>query len=170
MPIIRYEFTEFVRLWNSHHIRKQRNRPHVLSGKPWILYHMYDPNEATDYRIPLNRDKWDKLQHLAQLDNIDLDAYLPANTMAVCKKILDEIGGMPDNIEVNDKESPYLNEYYYLRKRLQKHIAEQLKPEVSTLERTDGGWEEFEELLKKNNIDLEELTQIETDNELDDLA
>lgn len=34
MPILRKETHAFVRLWNNHKIRKQPNRPSVISGQP----------------------------------------------------------------------------------------------------------------------------------------
>ena len=39
MPIIRKATFGFARLWNRHKIRKQKNRPNLPCGKPWILYH-----------------------------------------------------------------------------------------------------------------------------------
>jgi hypothetical protein len=38
MPIIRCAAEEFVEYWNSHRIRKQRDRPNSVSGKPVVLY------------------------------------------------------------------------------------------------------------------------------------
>lgn len=39
LPILREEIMEFVNLWNTHSIRKQSNRPHVVPGIPHVLYH-----------------------------------------------------------------------------------------------------------------------------------
>jgi hypothetical protein len=38
MPIVRKATEEFVEYWNSHKIRKQRDRPNSVSGKPIVLY------------------------------------------------------------------------------------------------------------------------------------
>lgn len=39
IPIIRQELLDFVHLWNNlHRIRKQKERPHVVSGIPQLLY------------------------------------------------------------------------------------------------------------------------------------
>jgi hypothetical protein len=38
MPILREELRQFVRLWNSHHIRKQSKRTHHVAGAPNELY------------------------------------------------------------------------------------------------------------------------------------
>lgn len=37
MPVLRVEIT-FVRNWNSHYIRKQKNRPFLVHGKPYMNY------------------------------------------------------------------------------------------------------------------------------------
>lgn len=38
MPIIRAAAFEFVKQWNYHYIRKQKNRPYVKHGRPYVLY------------------------------------------------------------------------------------------------------------------------------------
>jgi hypothetical protein len=38
IPVLRAEVFSFVRTWNSHHIRKQSERPHVVHGKPYMNY------------------------------------------------------------------------------------------------------------------------------------
>lgn len=51
MPLVRQEIQNFVRVWNSHRIRKQPHRPESISGKPWMLYH--HPQEGIkDYGLP----------------------------------------------------------------------------------------------------------------------
>ena len=40
MPLLRQEIHSFVRLWNIHTIRAQRNRPNAVTGQPWKLYHI----------------------------------------------------------------------------------------------------------------------------------
>ena len=39
MPIIQADIKEFVDTWNFHKIRKQKNRPWVVHGKPWMNYY-----------------------------------------------------------------------------------------------------------------------------------
>ena len=39
MPILRAEIVSFVRTWNNHSIRKQKLRPHLVHGKPYMNYH-----------------------------------------------------------------------------------------------------------------------------------
>ena len=38
MPILRLNVASYVRTWNMHRIRKQRKRPHVVCGKPYMNY------------------------------------------------------------------------------------------------------------------------------------
>jgi hypothetical protein len=39
MPVLQWHIPSFVRTWNSHAIRKQNNRPHVVHGKPFMNYY-----------------------------------------------------------------------------------------------------------------------------------
>lgn len=38
MPIVRHDVATFVNLWNTHKIRKQKNRPYAVCGRPGLLY------------------------------------------------------------------------------------------------------------------------------------
>jgi hypothetical protein len=61
MPIIRAEIFSFVRIWNIHFIRKQKNRPHVIHGKPYMNYN--HPAEGVyNYGLPINSDLLKELQ------------------------------------------------------------------------------------------------------------
>jgi hypothetical protein len=53
MPILRTEIVNFVRLWNAHRIRKQRNRPNGVFGKPWMLYYHPEP-PIEDYGLEID--------------------------------------------------------------------------------------------------------------------
>ena len=48
VPILRQEIFGYVKLWNVHNIRKQKCRPNVPTGKPWMLYH-HPPENVKDY-------------------------------------------------------------------------------------------------------------------------
>jgi len=56
MPILRRALACWVSQWNRHRIRRQHNRPYVVPGQPWKLYH-YPPQFVTDYRQPV-RDEY----------------------------------------------------------------------------------------------------------------
>lgn len=55
MPVLRSEVQSFVQTWNVHRIRKQRHRPHVVHGKPFINYY-YPQNGIHDYGFPANEE------------------------------------------------------------------------------------------------------------------
>jgi hypothetical protein len=86
MPIIRQEIYGYADLWNAHTIRRQVNRPTVVSGKPVVLY-FQPPPPARDYgsEVPNNR-----LQRLLQsVEAYEPNEYLPAITMRFCQDIFD---------------------------------------------------------------------------------
>lgn len=53
MPLVRQEIQSFVKVWNSHRIRKQSQRSQSINGKPYMLY-FYPQDGIQDYRIPPN--------------------------------------------------------------------------------------------------------------------
>ncbi|SMY20762.1 unnamed protein product [Zymoseptoria tritici ST99CH_1A5] len=82
-PMIRKQLQGFVRTWNKHKIRRQRNRPHVIPGRPHVLYNYSQrPNQGdpidTEYIKALNETTkgW------------KIHEYLPKTTIEFCKDIL----------------------------------------------------------------------------------
>jgi hypothetical protein len=61
IPILRAEIFSFVRTWNSHYIRKQKNRSHVVHGKPYMNYH-HPPEGVYDHGIPVDSHLREELQ------------------------------------------------------------------------------------------------------------
>jgi hypothetical protein len=61
MPILRQEICKFVRLWNVHNIRKQRERPDGVYGKPYFLYFHPEDRETEDYGLSPDQDLVDEL-------------------------------------------------------------------------------------------------------------
>jgi hypothetical protein len=61
MPILRTEITSFVRTWNNHSIRKQKLRPHLVHGKPFMNYH-YPPEGVQDHGLKFDQDLLRTLQ------------------------------------------------------------------------------------------------------------
>ncbi|KAH7109760.1 hypothetical protein EDB81DRAFT_374951 [Dactylonectria macrodidyma] len=43
----------FVRVWNNHYIRKHPNRPHVVPGVPYILFHHPEQSSTEDCGEPI---------------------------------------------------------------------------------------------------------------------
>lgn len=61
IPIIRAEVFSFVRTWNSHYIRKQKNRPYVIHGKPYMNYN-HPPEGVVNYGLSINNELVKELQ------------------------------------------------------------------------------------------------------------
>ena len=63
MPWLRDTIGGFVRMWNSHTIKKQRKRPNAKVGKPYMLF-----NYPTDHII-----NHGLLVDIASLDTVEAD-------------------------------------------------------------------------------------------------
>jgi hypothetical protein len=61
MPILRIEITSFVRTWNNHSIRKQKLRPHIVHGKPYMNYN-YPADGVQNYGIIYDQNLLQTLQ------------------------------------------------------------------------------------------------------------
>ena len=61
-PIIRTEIYNFVRLWNNHRIRYQKNRPSLPTGKPSVLY-FTPPAGVQDFQYSPNHTLLGELQN-----------------------------------------------------------------------------------------------------------
>ncbi len=108
MPRIRYDLFEFVRMWNAKHIRRQHQRIHIVSGKPYCLYFTPDPEHTQDYRIQLDQERLQLLQHILVQNGIDLDVFLLEETIQVCSQLISELGGLPIIILEKQRDSLYL--------------------------------------------------------------
>jgi hypothetical protein len=65
MPVLRIEITSFVRTWNNHSIRKQKNRPHSVPGKPYINYN-YPPAGVLNHGLEFDEELYRSLQNDVQ--------------------------------------------------------------------------------------------------------
>jgi hypothetical protein len=118
-------------------------------------------------KVPLDKERHQILQDLVSQDGIQLDDYLPADTMQICASLLAEVGGLPAWQTVQQIETPYFPQYDHLRKRLREYIDKQESPKVSLLSSPTGGIRAFKELLQKANINTQEF-DIESESEPDD--
>ncbi|KAF1974177.1 hypothetical protein BU23DRAFT_567696 [Bimuria novae-zelandiae CBS 107.79] len=80
--ILREELYNFVRLWNSHSIRKQANRQNAVVGKPFMLYH-YPGSHVQNWGIPFNSEQLRTIKE--GVGEWEIDAYLPSETLSWCK-------------------------------------------------------------------------------------
>ncbi|KAL4956709.1 hypothetical protein BDW69DRAFT_70105, partial [Aspergillus filifer] len=141
MPIISIQITSFVRTWNNHSIRRQRNRPHLVTGKPFINY--YCPEASVrDQGIEFNPELFKSLQDDVQ--DWDPDEYLPAETYAWTRTKLLELGFDPETPpqsagdDIDHSFIPFRTIYLDLRAKTKAHIESGHQPELKLSERPTG--------------------------------
>ena len=148
MPKIRYDFSNFVHLWNTYRIRKQKQCPYVHLGQPIMLYSLPDPSKARHCQVQVDQGGLDYLRQIVEQDGVDLDKFLPQETMEICGRLLTSIGGLPDTIPDQYQDSPYLPQYIALKKHLREYISSGQHPLLSLLplptldKRALNGWME----------------------------
>ena len=150
MPRIRSEFTEFVRLWNTHRIRKQPTRLYVIPGVPSKLYNFYYLHSTPDFATSIDFNQLRTLFQIFRVDEYNLNTYLPNDTIAIYESFLASISGLPEIIEDKYRSKPFLIEYRRLRVYLTEYIQSGQQPLISLLPKpvdvvyfTDYGGEVF---------------------------
>jgi hypothetical protein len=156
MPIIRRAVHGFVRIWNSHTIRKQANRPGTLSGVPLVNYECPELYNARDYGVRVDQQWVDeeialygdfgKLKLLITLSKLvltilieilDIEEYLPPLTLQWCTREMDAINYDPNSVKCQiakaDGERPYIDAYIRLRHSIRKHIDFGAMPALSEI-------------------------------------
>lgn len=100
MPIIRQRVQSWTDIWNIHPIRKQKNRPNLVTGKPIINYFdsdICDP-PVEDRKCPFDPES-EAVQTLQRgIQEWDPNEYLPPSTLLWCRTQLRGIGqelGLP---------------------------------------------------------------------------
>ncbi|KAL4732819.1 hypothetical protein BDV11DRAFT_210668 [Aspergillus similis] len=116
MPILRVQVTSFVRTWNSHNIRKQRNRPHQVTGKPYMNYNCPAAG-VQDHGIKFNMELLESLQD--DVREWDPDEYLPAETYNWTRMQL---------LELDPSFIPFRTIYLELRSRIKAHFQQGSQP------------------------------------------
>ena len=53
LPILRQQIEHFTHIWNIHNIRKQKNRPWLIAGKPHLNY--FHPKIVNDTAVDCGR-------------------------------------------------------------------------------------------------------------------
>ncbi|KAL4976867.1 hypothetical protein BDW66DRAFT_159305 [Aspergillus desertorum] len=120
MPILRIQITSFVRTWNNHNIRKQRNRPHLVTGKPYMNYNCPAAG-VQDHGIKFDMELFKSLQNdvqewdptRAQLLELGFDPEAPPETVGDC---------------TGHSFSPLSTTYLELRSRIKAHIEQGSQP------------------------------------------
>lgn len=138
IPILREELYSFVRLWNSHTIRKQNNRPNAVVGKPFMLYH-HPGSHVQNWGVPFDNEQLRTIKE--RIGSWDIDEYLPQETLEWCSAALQSMG-YDSTIAAcsipTDRTIPYLNIYLQLREKINFHIQNQFQPKLSLLNPPTG--------------------------------
>jgi hypothetical protein len=169
MPRIRKELFAFVDMWNTHDIRKQPNRPHVVPGQPIVLYEQLDRKDVQRFSVPLDRSRWQQIRDILDRDPIDLDAYLPFNTMLICDLIMQKTIGpdLPEEQEEAYKNFPWFREYNILRDHLRKWRNTPGVTPLSLLTSATGSLARLETFLEGQGVHIDQIAKsIESDEEL----
>jgi len=122
MPILRRILHRFVDQWNHHRIRKQKNRPHVIPGQPYVLF--YYPEIAKNFQQFVSSDLLAGFK--ADIGGYDVDEYLPQDTLAWCSMQLQSWGyGNLNGEEALPRTGHRVHRDAYLR--LRNSIEQQVK-------------------------------------------
>ena len=118
MHMIRSHIHRFIEIHNSHPIRFQRNREHYLpTGQPYLMY--YYPESGKNYHEKIDERVLAALEK--EVENYDLDEYLPETTCRLYERLLKE-GGYPNVFIYSDPR--HKDAYIYLRDRVSQYIAD----------------------------------------------
>ena len=140
LPILRKEIESFVSTWNSHQIRKQKGRPNVVAGRPFLLYN-YPPPNAVDFGRVVDKDELKAL--LEEAPKWDMHAILPAATQAWVDQQFLEMGFDPSAAlldTIDDREDPFYSVYINLRNRLITYVDLGAEPSLNTRAHPVGAW------------------------------
>ncbi len=138
MPILREEVYHFVRTWNSHTIRKQPNRPNILTGKPYMLYN-HPGDHVRNWGLEFDAELLRTIGSEAR--DWDVDAYLPAETLQWCEGQLHILGFNRITAKLatsEDRTAPFVDVYLELRRAIREHIESGVAPQLSTLQNPVG--------------------------------
>ena len=62
MPLIRRTAAEFVDHWNTHEIRKQPDKPHIIAGESPNFLHRFPPDGYQDFSLPVDPELLGRLR------------------------------------------------------------------------------------------------------------
>lgn len=138
MPILRDEVCHFVRTWNSHTIRKQPNRPNIVTGKPYMLYN-HPGNHVRNWGLEFDAELLHTIR--SEVEDWDVDAYLPAETLQWCENQLHILGFNRITAKLataEDRTAPFVNVYLELRRAVREHIESGVAPQLGMLQNPVG--------------------------------
>ncbi|KAE9972207.1 hypothetical protein EG328_005132 [Venturia inaequalis] len=165
IPILREEIASFVQVWNNHYIRRQKNRPNMVPGRPFVLYNI-PPTGTQNYAVNLDPERMATFSALAEEYN--LDEFLPRDVYNLCTQHLQSEGYFlverPPLNTLEDRSNPYIRHYLSLRAMLRQHYESGQEPQLRELETPTGAriWFQDPDLLRYVAGDL--AVDIEMDN------
>jgi hypothetical protein len=137
---VRGELKDFVHMWNTHPIRLQRNRPHVIHGNPSYTWKYPDPKKGCNWGIPVSPEVLAEIAN--PLADVELGACLPEETREWCDRELAAMG--IQDVKLNresDKLRPFKQFYLALRDKVIAHMASGRAPVLRYLQKPTGGIE-----------------------------
>jgi len=136
--MLRSEIFRFLRVWNTHTIRKQNNRPNAVPGKPFVLYNAPGPG-VQDFSVPIDLDLLQTMKDRSE--NWDMDTFLPEETYEWCQDFFTSINFNPviaSSSEQFDLFHPFHQVYLQLRTALQAYINSEQAPRLSLIPSPTG--------------------------------
>ncbi|GLA56245.1 hypothetical protein AnigIFM63604_006246 [Aspergillus niger] len=140
MPILRTQVSSYVRTWNQHIIRKQPERPYVISGRPYMNY--FHPEHTVNHGLLVHEETLQQLRDSVQ--GWDMAEYLPAETLEWCQEILLGLGFDPEkppSVRPDEAEAPFRTIYLGLRERAIIHMQSGAKPSLRLSEKPTGAFD-----------------------------
>jgi len=151
MPLVRDALCDFVRLWNMHNIQKQKHRPNGVFGKPFFLYFHPEEQDTEDRGLLPDKTLLDGLIEemgdwgiipiygltvLSLTIFLDIDAYLPDETLNWCHIKLQRLGysSLKLGDVFPDSSRHHCSAYLELRQCIKEHIASGEAPQLTELE------------------------------------
>jgi hypothetical protein len=136
LPMIQDEIYGFVRLWNAHTIRPQKQRPNVVSGKPFMLYH-HPGDGIQNWAVPFSQEEFRTIKN--KVKDWPINAYLPPETLQWCQTFLDSIQ-FSYSRNIGDRTKPFESYYLQLRSAIQAHVRSNQEPSLSLLAAPTGAY------------------------------
>jgi hypothetical protein len=123
MPILRRLLHRFVDQWNHHRIRRQKNRPHVVPGQPYVLF--YYPETPQNFQQFISPDLLADFK--ADIGGYDIDEYLPRDTLAWCSAQLQSWGYSNlsgEEVLPQTGQRVHRDAYLHLRNAIDRHMQD----------------------------------------------
>lgn len=156
LPQIHWEIRSFIRAWNAHTIRKQRNRPHVVVGIPRNNYFGRDSPRSVNCAATVNPQSLARLEEALEFDRDNVSDYLSQEMMVFCESKMATLDAadLPPRGEFG---LPLITEYRHLRACLQQHEDQQVSPLLRLPEKPTGGWPALDGVVQQTGRSLADI-------------